>query len=59
MFHIIKFDMNQYDPIAIQDYCIQIKKILKNDDMVLALPYGIDFLYNCPKEEINFYKKSY
>ena len=54
MFHIIKFDRNEYHPDEISNLTEGLQNILPKNDKVLILPYGIDFLIDIPKEELIF-----
>ena len=52
MFHILKFDLKKYSPEDIQQRFKQIAEILPEGDRLIALPYGIDWIYDYPIDAI-------
>ena len=57
MIHIIKYDTKKYPPEEIyQIVCDLQNKYL--EDNVIGIPYGIDFLYDVPIEELKSFRNT-
>ena len=52
MIHILKFDSETIPLDSLETYFKNLKEVLDKDDIVIAFPYGIDFLYNIPIDEV-------
>lgn len=52
MIHILKFDPEIIPLDSLETYFKNLKEVLDKDDIVITFPYGIDFLYNIPIDEV-------
>lgn len=52
MIHMIKFDRNEIDIDSMRDIFLKFKENLPEGDLIICLPYGIDWIYDYPIEEL-------
>ena len=59
MINILSFDLDKYDMDEVHDMFQAIKKVLPEEDILIAIPKHCDFYHDVPIETLYYYRKMF
>lgn len=59
MINILSFDLDKYDMDEVRDMYQAIKKVLPDEDALIAIPKHCDFYHDVPIETLYYYRQMF